>query len=129
MVVGVALEDEVCPPETSYAAYRLLGGEKELWLYPDSGHGNAHDYPAQETAWLEGQIGVGHSQVDGLMTVPQSHAEAFWERVEAELAELSPNVTLEADAFYSQPEWDVYRMRYSSTGGHRLHALVFRAQG
>ena len=63
MVVGVALEDEVCPPETSYAAYRLLGGEKELWLFPDSGHGNAHDYPAQETAWLERQIGVGQAQV------------------------------------------------------------------
>ena len=56
------------------------------------------------------------------MTAPRAEGEAFWERVEAELAELSPNVTLEADAFYSQPEWDVYRMRYSSTGGHRLHA-------
>ena len=63
MVVGIALEDEVCPPETSYAAYRLLGGEKELWLFPDSGHGNAHAYPAQETAWLERRIGVGQAQV------------------------------------------------------------------
>jgi cephalosporin-C deacetylase len=63
MVVGIALEDEVCPPETSYAAYRLLGGEKELWLFPDSGHGNAHAYPAQETAWLERLIGVGQAQV------------------------------------------------------------------
>ena len=58
MVVGIALEDEVCPPETSYAAYRLLGGERELWLFPNSGHGNAHEYPARETAWLERTIGV-----------------------------------------------------------------------
>ena len=63
MVVGIALEDEVCPPETSYAAYRLLGGEKELWLFPNSGHGNAHAYPAQETTWLEGRIGVEQAQV------------------------------------------------------------------
>ena len=56
MVVGIALEDEVCPPETSYAAYDRLGGERELWLFPDSGHGNAHDYPRQETAWLEQRI-------------------------------------------------------------------------
>ncbi len=56
MVVGIALEDEVCPPETSYAAYDLLGGERELWLFPESGHGNAHDYPRQETAWLEQRI-------------------------------------------------------------------------
>ena len=56
MVVGIALEDEVCPPETSYAAYDRLGGERELWLFPESGHGNAHDYPRQETAWLEQRI-------------------------------------------------------------------------
>ena len=58
MVVGIALDDEVCPPETSYAAYRALTGHKELWLFPNSGHGNAHDYPGQERQWLEGQIGL-----------------------------------------------------------------------
>jgi cephalosporin-C deacetylase len=56
MAVGIALEDEVCPPETSYAAYRALTGPKELWMFPNSGHGNAHDYPARERAWLERQI-------------------------------------------------------------------------
>ena len=56
MVVGIALEDEVCPPETSYAAYDRLAGERELWLFPDSGHGNAHDYPRQEAEWLEQRI-------------------------------------------------------------------------
>ena len=58
MVVGIAMEDEVCPPETSYAAYRLLNVERELWLFPNSGHGNAHAYPARETAWLQQRIGV-----------------------------------------------------------------------
>ena len=62
MVVGIALEDEVCPPETSYAAYDRLGGERELWLFPDSGHGNAHDYPRQETAWLEKRIAASRPQ-------------------------------------------------------------------
>ena len=62
MVVGIALEDEVCPPETSYAAYRLLGGERELWLFPESGHGNAHEYPGRERAWLEERIGAGNAQ-------------------------------------------------------------------
>ena len=63
MVVGIALEDEVCPPETSYAAYDRLGGERELWLFPDSGHGNAHDYPRQEAAWLEQRIASVQSRV------------------------------------------------------------------
>ena len=58
MVVGIAMEDEVCPPETSYAAYRLLNRERELWLFPNSGHGNAHAYPARESAWLQQRIGV-----------------------------------------------------------------------
>ncbi len=56
MVVGIALEDEVCPPETGMAAYRGLSGPKELWLFPNSGHGNAHEYPARESRWLEDQI-------------------------------------------------------------------------
>lgn len=58
MVVGIAMEDEVCPPETSYAAFRLLGGQRELWLFPNSGHGNAHEYPAREAAWLQQRIGA-----------------------------------------------------------------------
>jgi cephalosporin-C deacetylase len=58
MAVGIALEDEVCPPETSYAAYLGLRCPKELWLFPDSGHGNAHAYPAKETQWLEGRLGI-----------------------------------------------------------------------
>ena len=58
MVVGIAMEDEVCPPETGYAAYRQLGGERELWLFPNSGHGNAHEYPGRETAWLQERIGA-----------------------------------------------------------------------
>ena len=62
MVVGIALEDEVCPPETSYAAYDRLGGDRELWLFPESGHGNAHDYPRQETAWLEQRIAASQNQ-------------------------------------------------------------------
>ena len=58
MAVGIAMEDEVCPPETSYAAYRALGGPRELRLFPNSGHGNAHEYPAWEAAWLQQRIGV-----------------------------------------------------------------------
>ena len=54
--VGIALDDEVCPPETSYAAYAQLNAPRELWLFPQSGHGNAHDYPQKETTWLDQQI-------------------------------------------------------------------------
>ena len=62
MVVGIGLEDEVCPPETSYAAYTALGGPKELWLFPGSGHGNAHEYPGKESDWLQHQIQISQGQ-------------------------------------------------------------------
>ena len=54
--IGIALDDEVCPPETSYAAYAQLNAPRELWLFPQSGHGNAHEYPQKETTWLDQQI-------------------------------------------------------------------------
>lgn len=56
------------------------------------------------------------------MASASTHNSEFWERIEAGLAETAPNVSLERDPFYSQPEWDVYRMHYDSTEGHRLFA-------
>ena len=34
----VALEDQVCPPSTQFAAYNKITSEKSLRLYPDHGH-------------------------------------------------------------------------------------------
>ncbi len=58
------------------------------------------------------------------MTSAQQRSGSFWERIEAQLAETDPDIEIERDAFYSQPEWDVFRMRYTSTGGHRLFAWL-----
>ena len=51
-------EQELQHFQDGYAAYRLLNRERELWLFPNSGHGNAHGYPARENAWLQQRIGV-----------------------------------------------------------------------
>ena len=59
-----------------------------------------------------------------MTTGAPSSPVAFWEQTEAQLAEIPPDVSLERDTFYSQPEWDVYRMRYNSSGGHRLFAWL-----
>ena len=48
----------------------------------------------------------------------------FWQRTEAQLAETSPDISVSRDAFYSQPEWDVYQVHYNATGGHRLFAWL-----
>ena len=48
----------------------------------------------------------------------------FRERTEAQLAETPLDLTVSRDSFYSQPEWDVYRVNYNTTGGHRLFAWL-----
>lgn len=57
MAVQIGMEDEVCPPRTCYAAYAALGGEKEVWLVPEVGHGPFPGYAEWEAArlrhWLE----------------------------------------------------------------------------
>ncbi len=58
------------------------------------------------------------------MTAARQRSDAFWERIEAQLAETDADIAIERDGFYSQPEWYVYRVRYTSTGGHRLFAWL-----
>ena len=58
------------------------------------------------------------------MTSAIQRSDGFWERIEAQLAETNPDIEIERDAFYSQPEWDVFQMRYTSAGGHRLFAWL-----
>ncbi|MCI0788580.1 MAG: acetylxylan esterase [Chloroflexi bacterium] len=53
-----------------------------------------------------------------------SAADKFWQQTEAALAELSPDVSLRRDDFYSQPDWDVYQMRYTSVDGYWLFAWL-----
>ena len=48
----------------------------------------------------------------------------FWQRAEAQLAETPLDISASHDAFYSQPEWDVYRLNYNTTGGHRLFSWM-----
>ena len=48
----------------------------------------------------------------------------FWAKTEAQLAETPAAITVRRDDFYSQPEWDVYRLTYAATGGHRLFAWL-----
>ena len=48
----------------------------------------------------------------------------FWARTEAQLAETPLDLSVSRDSFYSQPEWDVYRVNYNTTGGHRLFAWL-----
>ena len=49
---------------------------------------------------------------------------SFWDKTKAQLAETSLDLSVERDSFYSQPEWEVYRLNYNTTDGHRLFAWL-----
>lgn len=51
-------------------------------------------------------------------------ADRFWRETEAVLAELPAEIRLQKDDFYSQPDWDVFQMRYTSADGFRLFAWL-----
>ena len=55
--------------------------------------------------------------------------ERFWQEAEAALAEFPVDVRLDRDDFYSQPDWDVYQMRYTSADGRRLFAWLSVPKG
>ena len=51
-------------------------------------------------------------------------ANRFWREPGGVLAELPAGVRLHRDDFYSQPDWDVFQMRYTSADGFRLFAWL-----
>jgi len=62
----------------------------------------------------------------GLLT---TSADRFWQETEAALAEFPVDVRLHRDDFYSQSDWDVYQMRYTSADGFRLFAWLSVPKG
>lgn len=60
------------------------------------------------------------------MTTP---SDRFWQGTEAALAEFPVNVRLHRDVFYSQPDWDVHQMRYTSADGFRVFAWLSVPKG
>ena len=58
------------------------------------------------------------------MTTVRGEFDTFWDTMDRELNSVSLDLALEHDSFYSQPEWDVYRMRYDSLDGYRLFAWL-----
>jgi len=56
VLMGIGLQDQVCPPATSFATYNLIQSKKEYLVYPKAGHGldSKHwDYVFQ---WLRNQF-------------------------------------------------------------------------
>lgn len=51
-LMGVGLQDPICPPATSFAAFNRVEGEREFRIDEDRGHGLGGDH----TAWVKEQM-------------------------------------------------------------------------
>ncbi len=44
VLFGTGLMDNICPPSSVFAAYNKIVSEKQIFIYPDCGHGNLPDF-------------------------------------------------------------------------------------
>ncbi len=49
--------DVVCPPTSTYSAYNVIPGVKELYLYLETGHWTYPEQQAEHLKWLKSQCG------------------------------------------------------------------------
>jgi len=50
--MGVGLQDRVCPPTTSFAAFNRIPGEKTFRIHPENGHGLPREHYADAHGWM-----------------------------------------------------------------------------
>jgi cephalosporin-C deacetylase len=59
---SVALQDDVCPPSTDYAAYNAYGGPRQIVEYPFNDHEGGEGFQRQaQLGWLADLFGTGHA--------------------------------------------------------------------
>ena len=59
---SVALQDDVCPPSTVYAAYNAYGGPRQIVEYPFNDHEGGEGFQRQaQLGWLADLLGAGHA--------------------------------------------------------------------
>ncbi len=58
VLMGVGLEDNVCPPHINFAAYNQLSVPKEYIVYPFAGHSIPPEYHVYKYQWIKKQLGM-----------------------------------------------------------------------
>ena len=51
--MGIGLQDDVCPPSTSFAAFNRVRGHQEFNIYPTHGHGVPDQHYTAGWRWIE----------------------------------------------------------------------------
>ena len=58
------------------------------------------------------------------MTEPRIDSAAMWDSLDRQLEQIPLDLEQERDEFYSQPDWDVYRLHYTGLDGYRLFSWL-----
>jgi cephalosporin-C deacetylase len=153
IMVNVGLQDNVCPPETGYALFAALGApEKRLYPYDDCGHdAGAAEHGAVIREFFRSYLWGGtpsppnplsqsweRGSSDRSRTVLPSPRigrgaggegapadyDAYWQRVEAELAATPMAAEEELLPRRSTEFADCYGVRLTSIGPYRLFAYL-----
>ncbi|MBN2618108.1 MAG: acetylxylan esterase, partial [Spirochaetales bacterium] len=53
VMVTVGLCDNVCPPSTIFAAYNKIESEKQIFVFPDFGHGGFNEHDAHKINFIK----------------------------------------------------------------------------
>ncbi len=58
VIMSIGLQDDVCPPATSFATYNLITSPKEYTVYRDVGHWYPEGHKENRFQWLREQFGM-----------------------------------------------------------------------
>ncbi|MCD7034606.1 acetylxylan esterase [Metabacillus sp. GX 13764] len=57
VMLGIGLEDNICPPSTGFALYYHLEGKKEIKVYPECAHGLSPLHEEEKLAFIASVLG------------------------------------------------------------------------
>lgn len=58
VLMSVGLQDDVCPPRTSFASYNAVKSKKEYRVYPFAGHGVQREHSKFKDEWMAKMLGI-----------------------------------------------------------------------
>ena len=58
VLMSVGLQDDVCPPRTSFAPYNAVKSKKEYRVYPFAGHGVWREHGVLKDKWMAKMLGI-----------------------------------------------------------------------
>jgi len=63
LIMGIGMQDEVCPPHINFAAYNQVKSEKRWMACPDCGHNVSNEYNDESLRFIKEKLGMTEKDV------------------------------------------------------------------